>query len=137
MAAGIVLSRPERDLSLARAWPRKSYAGSVLIDPADGADCKTTTVRFATHLKQAEGTPRRDERILVSETSPNLMLNTWHGYPGTKPDTSNAMNEGCGPPGSSRMPPRSSTNAHSSAIRRTTAATPTGMFASDAIFSVN
>jgi hypothetical protein len=32
---------------------------------------------------------------------------------------------------------RSSTNAHSPAIGRTTAATPTGMFASDAIFSVN
>jgi hypothetical protein len=54
--------------------PRKSYAGSVLIDPADGADCKTTTVRFATHLKQAEGL-RDGKRILVSETSPNLMLN--------------------------------------------------------------
>jgi hypothetical protein len=71
VAAGTVLSRPERDLSLARAWPRKSYAGSVLIDPADGADCKTTTVRFATHLKQAEGLRDEMKRILVSETSPN------------------------------------------------------------------
>ena len=40
-----------------------------------GPDCKTTTVRFATHLKQAEGLRDEMARILVSETSPNLMLN--------------------------------------------------------------
>ena len=76
MAAGTVLSRPERDLSLARACvASQKLRGSVLIDPADGADCKTTTVRFATHLKQAEGLRDEMKRILVSETSPNLMLN--------------------------------------------------------------
>src|ERR1700730_6754127 len=40
-----------------------------------GPDCKTTTVRFATHLTQAEALRDDMARILVSETSPKLVLN--------------------------------------------------------------